>query len=119
MKTLFDATRIGIIPLRNRLIRSATWEAMADTSGRPTPRLIQVYRELADGGTGLIIGSATTFTADATRIPGMLALPDDAYIPAYEEMVRAVHAAGAPIVMQLVFPGRNGTFWSPADPTGK
>lgn len=50
MKTLFDETRIGSLWLRNRLIRSATWEAMADESGRPTARLILVYRDLAQGG---------------------------------------------------------------------
>jgi 2,4-dienoyl-CoA reductase-like NADH-dependent reductase (Old Yellow Enzyme family) len=117
MKTLFDETRIGTLSLRNRLIRSATWEAMADQTGRPNPRLIQVYRELAEGGTGLIIASATTLTADATRIPGMLAIPDESYISSYQELVRAVHGAGVPLVMQLVFPGRNGAFWTPADPT--
>ena len=117
MKTLFDETRIGTIPLRNRLIRSATWEAMADESGRLTPRLIEVYRELADGGVGLIITSATTITSNATRVPGMLSIPDDTVVPAYNELVQTVHDAGAPLVMQLVFPGRNGAFWTPSDPS--
>ena len=67
MKTLFDPTRIGTLQLRNRLVRSATWEAMADETGRLTPRLKRVYRDLAEGGTGLIIARATTITADATR----------------------------------------------------
>ena len=117
MKTLFDETRIGTIPLRNRLIRSATWEAMADESGRPTPRLIRIYQELAEGGTGLLITSATTFSGDATRVPGLLGIPDDTCIPAYNELVRTVHEAGAPIVMQLVFPGRHGAFWTPSVPS--
>jgi 2,4-dienoyl-CoA reductase-like NADH-dependent reductase (Old Yellow Enzyme family) len=116
MKSLFDKGRIGTMRLRNRLVRSATWEAMADGTGRPTPRLIAVYRELAEGGTGLVITGATAITSDATRVPGMLAIPDDSYIPAYHGLVRAVHEGGAPVVMQLVFPGRDGAFWSPADP---
>ncbi|WP_321505758.1 NADH:flavin oxidoreductase [uncultured Methanoregula sp.] len=117
MKTLFDETCIGTLQLRNRLVRSATWEAMADDAGRPTPRLVRVYRDLAYGGTGLIISSATTFSGDATRVPGMLAIPDDSYIQAYHELVQTVHREGAPIVMQLVFPGRNGVFWTPSDPS--
>ncbi|MDD1686789.1 NADH:flavin oxidoreductase [Methanoregula sp.] len=117
MKTLFDETCIGTMQLRNRLVRSATWEAMADETGLPTPRLIGVYQDLALGGTGLIISSATTITGDAARIPGMLAIPDDTCIPAYRELTRTVHDAGAPVVMQLVFPGRNGIFWTPGDPT--
>jgi len=117
MKTLFDETCIGTLQLRNRLVRSATWEAMADETGRPPPRLIAVYQDLANGGTGLIIASATTITADATRVPGMLSIPDDTSIPKYHELVRTVHEAGAPIVLQLVSPGRNGAFWTPSDPS--
>lgn len=49
MKTLFDETRIGTISLKNRCIRSATWEAKADPSGHLTKNLIQVYEELARG----------------------------------------------------------------------
>ena len=117
MKTLFDETRIGTMRLRNRLVRSATWEAMADETGRLTPRLLEVYRELAEGRVGLIITSATTITKDATRPPGMLSIPDDSYIPEYRELTRIVHDAGGSIVMQIVFPGRNGEMWTPAIPT--
>jgi 2,4-dienoyl-CoA reductase-like NADH-dependent reductase (Old Yellow Enzyme family) len=117
MKTLFDETRIGSLQLRNRLVRSATWEAMADETGRPTPRLVRVYRDLAEGGAGLIITSATTFAADATHPPGMLAINDETYLPVYRELVGTVHDAGVPIIMQLVHPGRNGVMWTPADAT--
>jgi len=117
MKSLFDKTSIGNLRLKNRLVRSATWEAMADETGRPTPRLMNVYRDLALGGTGLIIVSATTITGDATRVPGMLSIPDDNCIPGYRGLVRPIHDAGAPVILQLVFPGQNGAFWNPADPS--
>lgn len=117
MKTLYDETRIGPMRLRNRLVRSATWEAMADETGQPTPRLIQVYHDLAHGGTGLIITSATLIAGDATRPYGMLSIPDDSPLPLYREMVRAAHEGGASIVMQLVHPGRNGAMWTPLDAT--
>jgi 2,4-dienoyl-CoA reductase-like NADH-dependent reductase (Old Yellow Enzyme family) len=117
MKTLFDETRIGTMRLRNRLVRSATWEAMADETGRLTPQLLEVYRELALGGVGLIITSATTVTKDATRPPGMMSIPDDSYISEYRELTNMVHDAGGSIVMQLVFPGRNGEMWTPEIPT--
>ncbi len=116
MKTLFDETRMGTMRLRNRLIRSATWEAMADETGRLTPRLLEVYRKLAYGGVGLIITSATTITKDTTRLPRMLCIPDDSYIPAYRELTQMVHSAGCPIIMQLDA-GRIGEMWTPATPT--
>jgi 2,4-dienoyl-CoA reductase-like NADH-dependent reductase (Old Yellow Enzyme family) len=64
MKTLFDETRIGTMRLRNRLVRSATWEAIADETHRPTSRLIELYRELAAGATGL---PAACTSCDACR----------------------------------------------------
>jgi len=89
---------------------------MADETGRLTPRLLEVYRELAEGGVGLIITSATVITKDTARLPGMLCIPDDSYIPAYLELTRMVHNAGCPIIMQLD-DGRTGEMWTPATPT--
>lgn len=50
MKTLFDETQMGQITLKNRFIRSATYEGMADKTGHMTDRLFQVYKDLAEGG---------------------------------------------------------------------
>ncbi len=40
--------------LKNRLVRSATHEAMADDDGFPTDQLFKLYERLAKGGVGLI-----------------------------------------------------------------
>lgn len=113
MKTLFDPTRIGTMRLKNRLVRSATWEAMADETGRPTPRLIEVYRELAAGGVGLVITSATLIAKDASGLPGMLSLYDDASVPAFATLAAAVHENGCPVVQQLTIVGTGGAWWTP------
>lgn len=55
MRSLFEEVVIGRIPLRNRIVRSATWEGMCEEDGAPTERLIALYEGLADGGVGLII----------------------------------------------------------------
>ena len=113
METLFDETSIGTMRLKNRLVRSATWEAMADDTGRPTPRLLEVYRELAAGGIGLVITSATLIAKDATGLPGMLSLYDDASVPAFAALAAAVHDNGCPVVQQLTIVGTGGAWWSP------
>ncbi|MFA5237032.1 MAG: NADH:flavin oxidoreductase [Methanoregula sp.] len=113
MKTLFDETVIGTMRLKNRLFRSATWEAMADKTGRPTPRLIEVYRDLAKGGVGLVITSATTIAQDATGLPGMLSFYDDASVPTFAALAAAVHENGCPVVQQLTFVGAGGSWWTP------
>jgi len=43
--------------LRNRFVRSATWEGMASPEGAVTPKLINTMTALAKGGVGLIISS--------------------------------------------------------------
>ncbi len=116
MKTLFDQTRIGTLTLRNRIIRSATWERMADPSGYPTRRLIELYDELSRGGTGLIITSATVISRDATTIPGILAMYDDSFIDRYRELTRLIHRNHVPVIMQLSHVGTGGAMWTPAEP---
>ena len=113
MSTLFDETCLGSLRLKNRLVRSATWEAMADEKGKPTLRLIRIYRELADGGIGLIITGATSITTNATRLPNMLALTDDSAIIAFRHLTREVHKAGSPVVIQLTHVGTGGEWWTP------
>jgi len=55
MPTLFEKTVINGMELKNRLVRSATHEAMADDEGFPTDQLFKLYERLAKGGVGLII----------------------------------------------------------------
>ena len=47
MSHLFEAGAINVMKLKNRFVRSATWEAMADESGACTPELINLIVELA------------------------------------------------------------------------
>jgi 2,4-dienoyl-CoA reductase-like NADH-dependent reductase (Old Yellow Enzyme family) len=113
MRSLFDTTRMGTMELRNRLVRSATWEGMADENGHVTPRLLEVYRELAEGGIGLVITSATIIEKDGVRIPGMLSIADEAAIPGFRELAETVHTAGSPVVMQLTTIGTCGEHLTP------
>ncbi len=56
MSKLFDPISIGSLHLPNRIIRSATAERLAHPeTGAPLPKLADLYRDLADGGVGLII----------------------------------------------------------------
>ena len=53
MSILFEKTSIKSMELKNRLVRSATHEGMADENGSPTKALFELYERLAKGGTGL------------------------------------------------------------------
>ncbi|MDB4304106.1 NADH:flavin oxidoreductase, partial [Desulfosarcina sp.] len=45
---------INGMQLKNRLVRSATYENMAAEDGKVTDKLIKFYSKLAKGGVGLI-----------------------------------------------------------------
>ena len=45
MAELFSSWQIGSLELPNRLVRSATWEGLADSSGAVTDRLIELILE--------------------------------------------------------------------------
>ena len=49
MSVLFEKTEIKGMELKNRLVRSATYEGMADENGFPTENLFELYKRLAQG----------------------------------------------------------------------
>jgi 2,4-dienoyl-CoA reductase-like NADH-dependent reductase (Old Yellow Enzyme family) len=46
MANLFESTNIKNLNLKNRFIRSATWEGMADECGACTPELVTFFARL-------------------------------------------------------------------------
>jgi hypothetical protein len=62
MSILFARTAVRGMELKNRLVRSATHEGMADRDGFPTQDLIRLYKRLAKGGVGLIITGYASVT---------------------------------------------------------
>ena len=67
MSAIFEETIINNMTLKNRLVRSATWEGMCDNDGRPTEKLISFYKNLTKGGVGLII-TGYTFVKPAIAV---------------------------------------------------
>jgi 2,4-dienoyl-CoA reductase-like NADH-dependent reductase (Old Yellow Enzyme family) len=96
--------------LKNRLVRSATHEGMADRNGFPTQDLFRLYKRLAKGGVGLIITGLAFVTSDGKiPFPGMQGIDTDDHIPRYRELVQWVHENGARICMQIAHCGRQTT----------
>jgi len=96
MSVLFENTEIKGMELNNRLVRSATHEAMADDDGFPTDRLFKLYERLAKGGVGLIITGYTYVSPDG-KSTAMLGIDTDEHISKYRELVDHVHQNGARI----------------------
>lgn len=110
MLKLFENTSLKGMALKNRLVRSATDEGMADENGFPTEKLFRLYRRLAKGGVGLLITGFTYVDKGGRPIfPGTLGIDSDDHIEAYAKLVDMVHANGAKIAMQIAHSGRQTT----------
>jgi len=105
MPSIFEPATVGGIPLRNRIVRSATWEGMCDERGAPTERLVSLYETLAEEGVGLILTGYAYVLPEGKQTPGKMAMDDDALVPSLKEMTRRVHAKGGKIAAQLVHAG--------------
>jgi len=105
MAKLFESTVINGMRLQNRIVRSATWEGMCDQDGKPTEKLINWYRTLAQGGIGLIISGYTFVRTEGKQLPGKMGIHTDDFAGDYERLISAVHAEGGKIAVQLVHAG--------------
>ena len=105
MNTLFERTTINGMNLRNRIVRSATWEGMCDPDGRPTAKLTEFYRQLALGGVGLIMTGYTFVRPEGKQLPGKMGIHTDEFCDDFKNMSSAVHEAGGTIAVQLVHAG--------------
>lgn len=105
MKQIFEETRIGGLSLKNRLVRSSTWENLADERGHITSPLYQVHKELAAGGVAMIFTGYAFITRDEQPNPGMMGVYDDSFIGEYRKLTDMVHEQGSRIVMQIAYGG--------------
>ncbi|MBQ8964999.1 NADH:flavin oxidoreductase [Ruminococcus sp.] len=101
MKTIFDKTEINDLNLKNRLFRSATWEALADESGHFDEEIYNIYNELAAGGVGCIISGFTSVSDTDRYFGGMARLSNDGLISEHTRLTDIVHRNDIPIIAQL------------------
>ena len=105
MATLFEETAINGMTMRNRMVRSATWEGMCDLEGRPTEKLINCYCNLAQGGIGLIVSGYTFVCTEGKQLPGQMGIYTDDFEEDYKSLTGAVNDADGKIAVQLVHAG--------------
>jgi len=110
MKQIFEEARIGNMVLKNRLIRSSTWENMADEDGHMTYSLYEEYRKLAKGGVGLILTGYANVIREEQPNPRMMGIYDDSFLTEYRKLTDMVHEHGSRIVMQIAYGGSQTDF---------
>ncbi|MDR3601259.1 MAG: NADH:flavin oxidoreductase [Desulfosporosinus sp.] len=107
MKEVFSEAQIAGVTLKNKIIRAATHEALADDWGNPTEALIKKYEALAKGEVGAIItGYAAIMQNGKSPLVNMLMIDNDERIPYYKQLVDRIHLYNTPIFLQITHCGR-------------
>jgi len=106
MNVLFTSIKIGSITIKNRFVRSSTHEYLASKDGEVTEKLIDVYRQLAKGGVGLINTGYTYVHPTGKSSLKQGAIYDDRFLDGWRKLVNVVHSYDAKIALQIVHGGR-------------
>ena len=101
MKKVFESVEMKNLTTKNRLVRSATWEGIANPDGSIPEESYEIYSELARGGVGAIITGFTSAALNDYYFDGMMRLCDDALIPQYRRLTDIIHAENCPVIAQL------------------
>lgn len=101
MKRIIDPVEMRHLTTKNRLVRSATWEGIANPDGGIPDEAYEIYEELAGGGVGSVITGFTSVALHDYYFGGMMRLCNDALIPQYKKLVDIIHAENCPVITQL------------------
>jgi 2,4-dienoyl-CoA reductase-like NADH-dependent reductase (Old Yellow Enzyme family) len=106
----FSPGRIGPVTLRNRVIKSATYEGMSH-KGLVTDRLIEFHRRPAAGGVGMSTVAYCAVSPDGRTSRHQIQWTEEG-LPGLRKLTDAIHAEGAAASTQI---GHAGPV---ADPRG-
>lgn len=90
----FTSSKIKNMVVKNRIMRSATMENMADDDGFVTEEILKLYLNLAMGGTGLIVSGACAVERSGRVWNRQMSLWDDKYIKGLEKLAETIHRHG-------------------------
>jgi 4,4'-dithiodibutanoate disulfide reductase len=103
----FEPTKLGPLPLRNRIIKAATFEAVMPR-GTVTDELIDFHVTVARGGAALTTLAYCAVSKRGRVNPDTLVFRDE-LVPDLTRLTDAVHAEGAAIAAQLGHAGLVGS----------
>lgn len=104
---LFESCFLGDLLLRNRFVRSATHEGLADDKGLYTPQLADLYAKLAMDQVGLIISGHTWVSPEGRASPRQSSAASDDAVERWRIATELVHRNGGSIALQLAHGGGN------------
>jgi 2,4-dienoyl-CoA reductase-like NADH-dependent reductase (Old Yellow Enzyme family) len=107
MSMLFDETKINGMILKNRFVRSATWEAMSTEEGECTKDLVMFTLDLAKGVVGLIVMGHAYVQENGKATPRQTGIYSEHLIDSLQLVPKEIHKYGSKVAIQLSHSGGN------------
>jgi 2,4-dienoyl-CoA reductase-like NADH-dependent reductase (Old Yellow Enzyme family) len=104
MSRLFEPLQVGDVHLKNRIVMAPLTRCRAAPGRVPTPLMAEYYAQRASAG--LIISEATSVMPMGVGYPDSPGIWSEEQVVGWQQVTRAVHAAGGLIFLQLWHVGR-------------
>jgi len=106
MSKLFTPITLGNINIKNRFVRSATHDWLGNPDGTISSRELELYKNLAKGGVGLIISAHSYVEHPRGRASvKQNGIYDDTFIPGYAKVCEIVHKYDSKFIVQISHSG--------------
>ena len=119
MAEIFSPWQMNRLSIPNRLVRSATWEGLAEEDGTPTLDTANLTAELAEGGVGLVITGYAFVSPQGRGLPRQTGAHINAMVGPLTRVSDAVHKCGGLVALQIVHAGgQTSSQWIGTQPVG-
>lgn len=98
---IFTPIKIGNVELKNRIMFPPLTTSFEERGGIITPKSIEFYRQIANGGAGLIVIGDVGAVSGFSKTPS---LHKDELIEGHKRLTDAVHNEGSKIAAQIYYP---------------
>ena len=106
MNDIFSPWRMNKLKINGRIIRSATWEGLADNQGRCTEKMRKIYAALAQNRVGMIISSMIYINSMGRIVaPNQLGAHNEKTLGSLASLAQIVHEHNGLIAAQLAHAG--------------
>ncbi len=105
---VFTPKKIGKIEIKNRIVKSATYENAATTAGYVTDELNEIYSMMAKGGAGMLITGLAIIHPRNIGVHRAMRIYDDKFLIGLKHFTKSVHKADkdCKLILQLNHSGR-------------
>ncbi len=98
---LFSSLSIGNVSLSNRIVMAPVYTALGSQDSNVSDRMIEYYRERAEGGASMIVVEAMAVHSSGHGMQPQVALFKEGVLEGLERLAAAIKGAGAVAVAQI------------------